>query len=401
MKRAILIVLDSFGLGAARDADKFGDIGADTFGHIIDAAANGHADAPYRKGALSLPNLRKLGLFSAHASYHGNPDYGGKFDGLYGVANEKSKGKDTPSGHWEMTGVPVLFDWGYFPKTVPCFPETLTNALIEKGALPGFLGNCHASGTEIIERLGVKHLETGKPIIYTSADSVFQIAAHEENFGLQRLYDLCDIARILVDKLEIGRVIARPFTGTAGNFIRTANRRDLAIPPPELTLLDFLTKNNRQVISIGKIGDIFAHQGTGEIVKAAGNMALVDATLEALDKAEEGSLIFANLVDFDQSFGHRRDVPGYANALEEFDARLPEINAHLKSGDLVILTADHGCDPTWPGSDHTREVVPIIGFGPTIQGRSIGERNTFADIGQSIAAHLSISPLSNGTSFLE
>jgi phosphopentomutase len=400
MTRATLMVLDSFGLGAARDADKFGDVGADTFGHIIEAAAKGHADTPYRKGELLLPNLRKLGLFAAHNSYHGNTHNDGDYVGLYGVANERSKGKDTPSGHWEMTGVPVLFDWGYFPKTVPCFPETLTDMLIEKGALPGFLGNCHASGTEIIERLGAEHLKTGKPIIYTSSDSVFQIAAHEENFGLQRLYDLCDIARKLVDELEIGRVIARPFTGTVGNFTRTANRRDLAVPPPELTLLDHLVKNRRKVVSIGKIGDIFAHQGTGEIVKASGNMALVDATLEALERADDGSLIFTNLVDFDQSFGHRRDVPGYANALEEFDARLPEINAQLKPGDLVILTADHGCDPTWPGSDHTREVVPIIGFGPGIQGRPIGERDTFADIGQSIASHLSLKPLSNGTSFL-
>ncbi|MEH6546605.1 MAG: phosphopentomutase [Sneathiella sp.] len=401
MTRAIIIVLDSFGLGAARDAELFGDVGADTFGHIIDAAINNRADAPYRKGELNLPNLERLGLFAAHDTYHGKTPKSRKFAGLYGVANEKSKGKDTPSGHWEMAGVPVLFDWGYFPKTVPCFPERLTESLIEQGNIPGVLGNCHASGTEIIERLGSEHLKSGKPIVYTSADSVFQIAAHEDQFGLQRLYDLCDLARKLVDEYEIGRVIARPFTGTPGTFTRTANRRDLAVPPPELTLLDHLTTNKRQVISIGKIGDIFAHHGTGEIIKAAGNMALVDATLKALDKADTGSLVFTNLVDFDQSFGHRRDVPGYAYALEEFDARLPEIEAKLRPGDLVVLTADHGCDPTWPGSDHTREVVPIIAFGPNVTGRSIGERETFADIGQSIARHLSIPPLSNGISFLE
>jgi phosphopentomutase len=400
MTRAIIIVLDSFGLGAARDADVFGDVGADTFGHIIDAAKNNLADAAYRSGELNLPNLKRLGLYAAHDAYRGNTQENIEYGGLYGVAHERSKGKDTPSGHWEMAGVPVLFDWGYFPKTVPSFPESLTNSLIEQGNIPDVLGNCHASGTEIIERLGLEHMESGKPIIYTSADSVFQIAAHEESFGLQRLYDLCDLARKLVDEFEIGRVIARPFTGTPGTFTRTANRRDLAVPPPEPTLLDHLTANKRQVLSIGKIGDIFAHQGTGEIIKAVGNMALVDATLEALDRVGDGSLIFTNLVDFDQSFGHRRDVSGYAHALEEFDVRLPEIEAKLHPGDLVVLTADHGCDPTWPGSDHTREVVPIIAFGPNVSGRFIGERETFADIGQSIAQHLSIPPLSSGVSFL-
>ena len=311
-----------------------------------------------------------------------------------------SKGKDTPSGHWEMAGVPVFFDWGYFPRTIPCFPNDLTNALIEQGKLPGILGNCHASGTEIIAELGDEHMKSGKPIVYTSADSVFQIAAHEETFGLDRLYALCDIARELVDPLEIGRVIARPFVGENGNFTRTANRKDLAVPPPEPTLLDKLTETGRQVISIGKIGDIFAHQGTGEIVKAAGNMALMDATIDAMARAKDGSLIFTNLVDFDQSFGHRRDIAGYARALEEFDARLPELHTALKEGDIAILTADHGCDPTWPGTDHTREAVPIIAFGKGIQGRSIGERDSFSDIGQSIAQHLGLPPLAHGKSFL-
>lgn len=398
--RAILIVLDSFGLGAAHDAEAFGDVGADTFGHIIEAAAAGRANSTERSGPLSLPNLRKLGLFAAHDDYIGGASGANSFDGLYGVAQEKSKGKDTPSGHWEMAGIPVLFDWGYFPKTIPCFPADLTDALIEQGKLPGILGNCHASGTEIIAELGDKHMKSGKPIVYTSADSVFQIAAHEETFGLDRLYTLCDIARKLVDPLEIGRVIARPFVGENGNFTRTANRKDLAVPPPEPTLLDKLTEAGRQVISIGKIGDIFAHQGTGEIVKAAGNMALMDATMDAMAKAENGSLIFTNLVDFDQSFGHRRDIAGYAQALEEFDARLPELRAALKEGDLVILSADHGCDPTWSGTDHTREVVPIIAFGPEIEGRSIGERESFADIGQSIASHLGLPPLAHGESFL-
>nr|WP_293959400.1 phosphopentomutase [Sneathiella sp.] len=398
--RAILIVLDSFGLGAARDADAFGDTGADTFGHIIEEAEAGEANTDGRSGPLDLPNLRKLGLFAAHDLYHGRTPKGGPYNGLYGVAQEMSKGKDTPSGHWEMAGVPVLFDWGYFPRTIPCFPEKLTNALIERGKLPGLLGNCHASGTEIIERLGDEHMATGKPIVYTSADSVFQIAAHEESFGLERLYKLCDLARELVDPLNIGRVIARPFIGRNGNFTRTANRKDLAVPPPEKTLLDRLTEAGHQVISIGKIGDIFAHQGTGEIVKAAGNMALMDATMEAIDRARDGSLIFTNLVDFDQAHGHRRNVAGYAKALEEFDVRLPELDEKLRPGDIVILSADHGCDPTWPGTDHTREVVPVLAFGPEIKGNSIGERETFADIGQTIAAHLSLPPLRYGSTFL-
>ncbi|MCF8469132.1 MAG: phosphopentomutase, partial [Sneathiella sp.] len=215
------------------------------------------------------------------------------------------------------------------------------------------------------------------------------------------LYSLCDIARQLVDPLGIGRVIARPFIGANGKFTRTANRKDLAVPPPEPTLLDQMANAGRKVISIGKIGDIFAHQGTGEIIKAAGNMALMDATMTAIESAGPGTLIFTNLVDFDQSYGHRRDVAGYAHALEEFDARIPELQAELKNGDLVILSADHGCDPTWPGTDHTREVVPVIAFGPGIDGRSIGERDTFADIGQSIATHLSLSPLNHGTAFLD
>ncbi|MCR9214537.1 MAG: phosphopentomutase, partial [Proteobacteria bacterium] len=345
-------------------------------------------------------NLEKLGLFAAHEHYQSGTIQSQAYEGLYGVCQEKSRGKDTPSGHWEMAGVPVMFDWGYFPKTVPCFPKKLTDTLIEKGKLPGILGNCHASGTEIIDQHGAEHMATGKPIFYTSADSVLQIAAHEETFGLDRLLKLCEIARTFVDELEIGRVIARPFVGEPGNFTRTANRKDLAVPPPEPTLLDQLEDNGRQVISVGKIGDIFAHQGTGEVVKAAGNMALMNETLAALDRAEDGALIFTNLVDFDQSFGHRRDVTGYANALEEFDTRLPELHHKLKPDDLVVLTADHGCDPTWPGSDHTREVVPAIAFGPGIEGGPIGIRESFADIGQSIAAHLEVAPLRHGISFL-
>ncbi len=400
MSRAILLVLDSFGLGAARDAASFGDEDADTFGHILEAATKGQANNDDRQGPLVLPNLEKLGL---HAAHHANTGKGSidSGAGIYGFAQELSKGKDTPSGHWEMTGVPVMFDWGYFPPETPSFPDDLVETLINKCNLPGILGNCHASGTVIIDRHGEEHMQSGKPIFYTSADSVMQIAAHEETFGLQRLYDLCAEARILVDDLEIGRVIARPFVGSAGSFERTGNRKDLAVPPPEPTLLDHLTDAGRTVISVGKIGDIFAHQGTGTEIKATGNMALFDATLEAMDQAKSGDLIFTNLVDFDQSYGHRRDVAGYAHALEQFDARLPQLMKRMKDGDLLLMTADHGCDPTWHGSDHTREAVPVIGYEPGKPARNIGERESFADIGQSIAHHLGISPLRHGTSFLD
>jgi len=272
--------------------------------------------------------------------------------------------------------------------------------LVTQCDLPGVLGNKHASGTEIIAELGAEHIRSGKPIVYSSADSVFQIAAHEEHFGLQRLYQVCEVARKLVDAHNIGRVIARPFVGeTASDFKRTANRRDLATPPHQPTLLDQLQTAGHQVISIGKIGDIFAHQGTGEIVKADGNDALFDATLAALDRAQERTLIFTNFVDFDQSFGHRRDVAGYAAALEAFDARLPELEAKMLPGDMAVITADHGCDPTWPGSDHTREHVPVVAFGPTVEPAPIGRRGSFADIGQTIAQHLGLDALEHGQSW--
>ncbi|SLN74758.1 phosphopentomutase [Oceanibacterium hippocampi] len=404
MTRAILLVMDSFGIGAAPDAAEFGDAGADTYGHIAAATASGKADGEGRKGPLRLPNLHRLGLDGAHALAAGNgsehlPPV--TIEGLYGAAAERSRGKDTPSGHWEMAGVPVTFEWGYFPPEAPSFPKVLTDALIDRAKLPGLLGNRHASGTTIIEELGDLHVATGKPIVYTSADSVFQIAAHESHFGLERLYDVCAIARRLVDDYDIGRVIARPFTGESGHYVRTANRRDLAVPPPEPTLLDRLEAAGREVVSIGKIGDIFAHKGTGRIVKADGNMALFEATLAALDKLDDGGLLFTNFVDFDMLYGHRRNVAGYAAALEAFDRRLPELEARLRPGDLVVISADHGCDPTTSGSDHTREFVPILGFGPAVTaGRSVGRRDSFADIGQSLAGHLGIAPLAHGESFL-
>ena len=263
------------------------------------------------------------------------------------------------------------------------------------------LGNCHASGTTIIAELGEEHMRTGKPIVYTSADSVFQIAAHEESFGLERLYELCDIARELVDDYNIGRVIARPFVGDSPeNFRRTGNRRDLTTPPHAPTVLDKLVASGGEVISIGKIADIYAHQGITKKIKATGNEALFDATLEALDDAPDRSIVFTNFVDFDMLYGHRRDVDGYAAALEYFDRRLPELEAKLGEGDVLILTADHGCDPTWEGTDHTREHIPVLAAGTPVRRGSLGKRDTFADIGQSLASHFGLEPMEYGTSFL-
>jgi phosphopentomutase len=405
MARAFLFVLDSFGIGGAADAGRYGDTGADTFGHIARACVDGHADRKgLRKGPLTVPNMVSLGLARAARTATGltldvdTPLLAGSF---HGAAQEVSSGKDTPSGHWEIAGLPVRFDWGYFPDTVPAFPAELTDAIIRDGKVPGILGNCHAPGTEIIERFGEEHIRTGKPICYTSVDSVLQIAAHETHFGLERLYELCLTVRRLVDPLKIGRVIARPFVGeTSATFQRTHNRRDYAVPPPEETLLDRLTGRGSKVIAVGKIGDIFAHRGISQVRKAGGNMAMFDKALGAMDDAGEGDLVFANFVDFDTEFGHRRDVAGYAAALEAFDRRLPEALSRVGPGDLLILTADHGNDPTWRGTDHTRERVPVIGIGPGLKGGDIGLRPTFADIGETVADHLGLAAGRHGTSFL-
>jgi phosphopentomutase len=406
MSRAFLLVMDSFGIGGAEDAAAFGDAGADTLGHIAAACAAGRGDqSGLRKGALSLPNLTRLGLGAAAKASTGTLPPGLESlpgpGAIYGYGVETSTGKDTPSGHWEIAGAPVTFAWTYFPETQPAFPLSLTEALIAQAKLPGILGNKHASGMPIIQELGLEHMRTGKPICYTSADSVFQIAAHETHFGLDRLYAVCEVARRLCDPLNVGRVIARPFVGeNPETFKRTSHRRDYAVPPPEPTLLDRLTEGGRQVVSVGKIGDIFAHRGTGIVLKAPNDMALFDRTLEAASVAADGGLVFANYVDFDTLWGHRRDVPGYAAALEAFDRRIPELVAKLKEGDLLLIVADHGNDPTWMGTDHTREHVPIVGMLAGRPGKGIGRRNTLADIGETIAAHLGIAPGPHGTSFL-
>lgn len=400
--RAMILVMDSVGIGAAPDAALYGDEGADTVGHIAEACAVGDADNEQRAGPLHVPNLVELGLGKACRLATGRQPPGLQYRGPscphYGCATEQSKGKDTPSGHWEIAGVPVRFDWGYFPKIEPCFPEELVTRLCEEAGLFGIIGNRHASGTEIIAQLGERHMRTGEPICYTSADSVFQIAAHEQTFGLERLYEVSAIARRLVDPLDIGRVIARPFVGTTNNFKRTSHRRDFAVPPPEPTVLDITEAAGRDVVSIGKIDDIFAHRGTGRNKRGDGNNALFDCMLEEWDHLADGGLLFANFVDFDTVYGHRRDVAGYAAALEAFDARLPELLARLKIDDLLTITADHGCDPTWRGTDHTREQVPILVSNVT-QASPIGKRIGFADIGATVARHLGLPPLPHGVPF--
>ena len=397
MARAIILVMDSFGIGYAPDAEKFGDVPANTFAHL----AQYYFEQTQKK--IALPNLASMGLVDAclAAGKEKFPVEGYTLTkGAYGYAAEISSGKDTPSGHWEMAGVPVLFDWGYFGKTVPSFPNELIESINKATGYQGVLGNCHASGTDIIASLGSEHIKTGTPICYTSADSVFQVAAHEEHFGLNNLYQYCETVRSLLDDYNIGRVIARPFVGeTPENFVRTGNRRDYSVLPPAPTVLDKLTDAGGYVISVGKIADIFAHQGISEKTKATGIDALVDATISHLSTAQDNSLIFTNLVNFDQDFGHRRDAIGYAQALEAFDKRVPEILAAMTDDDILFLTADHGCDPTWHGNDHTREYVPMLAYHHQINSVDLGERLTFADLGQTIAEMFKIEKLDYGTSF--
>jgi phosphopentomutase len=405
MNRAIILVLDSFGIGATQDAEDFGDAGADTLGHIAQQCANSNADQG-REGVLQLPNLTRLGLMHAAKESAGEFPMGCDTSidviGAYGYAKELSSGKDTSSGHWEMTGVPVMFDWGYFTEKENSFPESLLKEFIEKANLPGVLGNCHESGTEIIARLGEEHLRSGKPIVYTSADSVFQIACHEQSFGLHRLLEISQIAFDLLGEYNICRVIARPFIGTdKSDFKRTGNRRDFSVLPPAPTLLDKLVETDGSVLAVGKISDIFAAQGISKKIKASGLEDLFDVTMSTIKEAGDRSIVFTNFVDFDSEYGHRRDVPGYARALEYFDARLPELLDLMGDDDVLVITADHGCDPTWPGNDHTREHVPVLVYGKSVKPGSIGLRDTFADIGQSLAGFLRLPDLDYGTDFLK
>lgn len=401
--RALVLVMDSVGIGGAPDAASYGDEGADTVGHIADACAQGGADSGARQGPLHIPNLVRLGMGEACRLATGRVPPGLQrpvsADARFGCAAEVSAGKDTPSGHWELAGLPVRQAWAHFENTTPCFPHDLLAQLCDRADVTGAIGNCHASGTDIIAELGERHMRTGEIICYTSADSVFQIAAHEESFGLDRLYCVCEIARELVDPLNIGRVIARPFTGgSAAQFKRTANRRDYSKPPPDKTILDVADAERRDIITVGKIADIFAHRATGRVLKGDGNDALFDRTLDGCKDLRDGGFLFANFIDFDSSYGHRRDVAGYAAALEAFDARLPDLFDGLRDRDLLIITADHGCDPTWRGTDHTREQVPLL----VLNGGSaapIARRASFADVSACVATHLDLPKLTAGVGF--
>lgn len=374
MKRLFWFVLDSVGIGGAPDAAAFGDEGSDTLGHLAEWFVENEGRS------LDLPNLNRMGLGEAYRLVHGNFPAGWErtsVDFAYAAATEISTGKDTPSGHWEMAGVPARWDWGYYPKIEECFPQALLDHLVKTCGLPGSLGHCHASGTEIIARLGEESVRSGKPIFYTSADSVFQIAAHEEHFGLEPLYRLCEVARQAVMEPLVGRVIARPFVGQKGEFIRTGNRRDYAVPPPRPTILQKVKEAGLEVVGVGKIGDVFAHTGMSREIKANGHENLWKATREAMD---EGELIMTNFVDFDMLYGHRRDPRGYGLALEEWDAELGRFLDEITHEDFLIVTADHGNDPTWRGSDHTRERVPVLLTGSG--GKGI--RDSFADIGATV-----------------
>ena len=396
MARAFLVVMDSVGCGGAPDADSFGDAGSNTLGHIAEACAAGQAQDG-RSGPLKMPNLDALGLGAAVrlASGAEMPGFTATPAGLWGAATEVSPGKDTPSGHWELAGVPVPWNWHYFPDTEPTFPDELVADICKAAGTDGILGNRHASGTVIIAEEGAEHLRTGWPICYTSADSVLQIAAHEEAFGLDRLLTLCETLAPRVHAMRVGRVIARPFVGTVEQgFTRTTNRHDYAVAPPSPTLCDWVQGAGRRVYGVGKIGDIFSMQGIDEVRKGD-DRTLMGHLNDLVADAEDGSLTFANFVEFDSLYGHRRNVSGYAGALEWFDSEVPGLLDGLRADDLILFTADHGNDPTWTGTDHTRERVPVIGNLAAEIGL-VG----FSDVAASVARHLGVPAQGPGRSFL-
>lgn len=381
--RIVLMVLDGAGIGAMPDAPEWGDAGSDTLGHICESRE------------VRLPNLRSLGLGNIR------PLAGvakiEKPRGAYGKCALASNGKDTTTGHWEMAGIILERAFPTYPHG---FPQAVIDQFIEQTNVPGILGNIPASGTEIIKDLGAEHVRTGKPIVYTSADSVFQIAAHEEVIPLARQYEICETARdLLRGEHEVGRVIARPFLGAAGGFYRTENRHDYAVPPPRENLLPLLQSHGWDVVCIGKIASIYDSAGVTQDLTAKNNEQSIDQTIRALRDNTHG-LIFSNLVDFDMLYGHRRDTEGYARALEHFDSRWPEIEGAMNEGDLLIITADHGNDPTYPGTDHTREYAPLLAFGKRARpGVNLGTRGSLSDIGQTIAQNFSLG-LDAGKSFL-
>ena len=382
--RILLIVLDGAGIGAMPDAPEWGDAGSDTFGHILDSRE------------VRLPNLQRYGLGNIRSLQALPPlDH---LRGSYGRCALRSNGKDTTTGHWEMAGIILEQAFPTYPNG---FPPVVIDNFIKETAVPGILGNIAASGTEIIKVLGEEHVKTGKPIVYTSADSVFQIAAHEAVIPLDRLYEICEIARRILDgEHKVGRVIARPFLGQPGAFYRTENRHDYAVPPPRENLLPALADEDLDVVCIGKIASIYDSLGVTQDLTAKNNEQSIDQTIKALKDSTHG-LIFSNLVDFDMLYGHRRDTEGYAKALEHFDSRLPEIESAMRDGDVMMITADHGNDPTFPGSDHTREYAPLLVYGKTARaGVNLGTRESLADIGQTIAENFSLR-LTAGKSFLD
>lgn len=382
--RITLIVLDGAGIGAMPDAPEWGDAGSDTFGHICESR---EVRLPNLQG-LGLGNIRPLAGVEAIENSRGD----------YGKCALRSNGKDTTTGHWEMAGIILERAFPTYPNG---FPPSIIEQFIASTHVPGILGNIPASGTEIIKDLGAEHVKTGKPIVYTSGDSVFQIAAHEEVIPLPRLYEICETARdMLRGEHEVGRVIARPFLGRPGAFYRTENRHDYAVPPPRENLLPLLQEHGLDVVCIGKIASIYDSTGVTQDLTAKNNEQSIDQTIRALRDHTRG-LIFSNLVDFDMLYGHRRDTEGYARALEHFDSRWPEIEAAMNDGDLVIITADHGNDPTYPGTDHTREYAPLIVFGKTAQGNvNLGTRSSLSDIGKTIAENFELN-LHAGESFLD
>jgi phosphopentomutase len=391
MPRAFLVVIDSVGIGGAPDADKFfnrdlPDTGANTVAHIAQVAG------------LTVPTLDALGLGAAVKLASGTdaPGMTQTPRGAWGAATEISPGKDTPSGHWELAGVPVPWDWTVFPEQIPAFPDDLTAQICAAAGTTGILGNRHASGTTIIADEGVEHVKSGWPICYTSADSVLQIAAHEETFGLERLHKLCADLAPTLHAMKVGRVIARPFIGEDGNFTRTGNRKDFAIAPPSPTICDYVHDAGRMVYAVGKIGDIFSMHGIDDLRKGR-DAVLMDHLVDLTTEAQDGSFIFVNLVEFDSEYGHRRDPVGYGKHLEWFDGALSKLLPKFRPDDLLIVTADHGNDPTWPGTDHTRERVPILvhGIGPKPLGHL-----AFTDVAASIADHLQVPYKGEGTSFL-
>ena len=393
MARAFLVVMDSVGIGGAPDADTFfngrvPDTGANTLGHIAQACAEGRA-ADGRSGPLNVPHMASLGLGPAIELASGLhiASLDDTVSGTWGAATEISRGKDTPSGHWELAGLPVPWEWHYFPDVSKSFPPALVAQLAAFAGTDEILGNCHAPGTAIIEEFGAQHIKTGFPICYTSADSVLQIAAHEESFGLQRLLDLCENMAPIAHEMKVGRVIARPFVGDAqSGFTRTTNRRDFAIKPPAPVLSNWVQDSGARVYAVGKIGDIFSMTGFDEVRKGS-DETLMGHLGDLVESAEDGSLTFANFVEFDSLYGHRRDVSGYARALEWFDAEIGKLMGQLRDGDLLVLTADHGNDPTWVGTDHTRERAPVLVAG---QGAGSLGQIGFRDVAGLVARHLGV-----------